>query len=262
MNILAFLKIKIEKFKRLQHEKCLPPNPMHDDIYIVEFPKSGVTWLQHLIGNIELQLANKNAFITFYNVHKYIPDVHQLKGSNLNHHFERNFIKSHSIYNPYYYFVIYLLRNPYDVMVSYYNFLSQKGYNKDFMSFISNKKFGVVAWKKHVKSWLYKKTSAQRIHLIKYEDLVSNTKLELRNLYRNLGVDFSEKILDDAVNNSIIDKMSNYEEHYRMYNPNYGISFVGKKGKIKKEELMTYEAERYIRDCAGELLEQFYGSSD
>lgn len=31
----------------------------HNNIYLVEFPKSGITFLSHLLGNIELELINK-----------------------------------------------------------------------------------------------------------------------------------------------------------------------------------------------------------
>ena len=55
----------------LKYKNGLPKNPMHDDIYLVAYPKSGVTWLQHIIGNIELKLADKDEIITYYNHHKY-----------------------------------------------------------------------------------------------------------------------------------------------------------------------------------------------
>ena len=91
----------------------MPKNPKHDNIYLVEFPKSGITWLSFILGNIELALAGRNdEFITFYN-HQYIVDVHQLRNTEINRFLKRTFIKSHSTYNPYYYyFVIYLIRNP------------------------------------------------------------------------------------------------------------------------------------------------------
>jgi len=131
--------------KYLRYKNTLPKNPMHDDIYIVEFPKSGITWLQHILGNIELQLVGKkDKHITFYNHHKYLPDIHQIKGANINRFLDRTFIKSHSEYNPYYYFVIYLIRNPFDVMVSYYNFMLPHGYKGTFKNFVYDKNFGII----------------------------------------------------------------------------------------------------------------------
>lgn len=254
----ALFYTKIRRLRQLLYNSYLPPNPMHDDIYLVEFPKSGVTWLQHLIGNIELQLAKKNEIITFYNFHKYLPDIHQLKGANIQRHFERTFIKSHSLYNPYYYFVIYLVRNPYDVMVSYYNFLLHKGYEKTFESFVKDKRVGILAWRKHVSSWIHKKIEAQRMMIIKYENLISSTRQELKNIYLNLGLDLPEEIIKNAIQSSTIENMRRSEEHYRLYNPNYTMSFVGKRGKLDKDRLITCETEKYIYNCTRQLIEELY----
>ncbi len=79
-----------EYAKYLRYKNTISKNPMHDDIYIVEFPKSDITWLQHLLGNIELQLIGDNdTHVTFYNHHKYMPDIHQLKDSLINSKFHR-----------------------------------------------------------------------------------------------------------------------------------------------------------------------------
>jgi len=73
----------------LKYKNGLPRNSMHDDIYLVAYPKSGVTWLQHIIGNIELNLADKDEIITFYNHHKYSPDIYQIKYIKVNRFLER-----------------------------------------------------------------------------------------------------------------------------------------------------------------------------
>lgn len=236
----------------------LPKNSLHDDIYIVEFPKSGVTWLQHILGNIELKLQCKNEEITFYNHHKYLPDIHQISDSYINRIFDRTFIKSHSEFNPYYYFVIYLIRNPFDVVVSYYNFMLYFGYKEDFISFVKDPELGITAWKKHVNSWIYKEVRAQRIHLIKYENLISQTTKEIKSLYKNLGVNMTDDIIEYAISKSSLESMRNSENHYRYNNPNYTMYFVGKEGKKSKEELLTPEIRDYIQDIAYDEIKMFY----
>jgi hypothetical protein len=81
------------------YKRYVPRNPKHDDIFIVEFPKSGITWLSNIIGNIELLLNNKKENITYYNVVKYIPDIHQVRNAPINRFSDRTFIKSHLKYN-------------------------------------------------------------------------------------------------------------------------------------------------------------------
>ena len=234
-SLKQFLKNVKENLRYLKYKNTLPKNPMHDDIYIVEFPKSGITWLQHILGNIELQLAGrKNEYITFYNHHKYLPDVHQLRGMGINRFLERTFIKSHSEYNPYYYFVVYLIRNPFDVMVSYYNFMLYFGYIGTFANFVHDKHYGILKWKSHINSWLYKRIDAQRMHFLKYEDLINDTESTIKNLYKNFGVEIDERILLKAIENSYIKNMSNSEFHYKKFNYNYDMTFIDKKEKIKK----------------------------
>lgn len=243
----------------LKNRDALVKNPMHDDIYIVEFPKSGITWLSFIIGNAELLLSNKkNEKITFYNIHKYVPDVHQMRGSYARRFLNRTFVKSHAEYNPSYYFVIYLMRNPFDVMVSYYNFMKNEGLTISFEEFVKNEKYGIQKWKNHVNSWMHKRDNAQRMHLIKYEDLMSDSEIVIRNLYKNLGIVVSDDILEKSLDNSSVTKMKLSENFLNNYNPNYHMAFVGKENKIPKSELMTDNIKGYIFSEAKDQIEEFY----
>lgn len=241
----------------LKYKNGLPRNPMHDDIYLVAYPKSGVTWLQHIIGNIELNLADKDEIITYYNHHKYLPDIHQTKNIKVNRFLDRTFIKSHEEFNACYYFVVYLIRNPYDVMVSYYNFLLIYEYKLTFEEFVKSSN-GITAWKKHVNSWLYKNERAQRRHIIKYEDLIKNSENEIRKLYKNFGLEISNDILNKALLNSSLNSMSGSENHYKENNPKHTLYFVGKKNKINKNELLTNEIVDYINFVAKDEINELY----
>jgi len=52
--------------------------------------------------------------------------------------------------------------------------------------------------------------------------------------------------------------MSKLEDHYRKYNVNYTMSFVGKNNKLKKEELLTDKIKQYIYDICIDEIKQFY----
>lgn len=247
-----------EYLRYLKYKKDLPRNPLHDDIYIVEFPKSGITWLQHIIGNIELQVINKEEIITFYNHHKYMPDMHQTRSVEINRLLNTTFIKSHSEYNPYYYFIVYLIRNPFDVMVSYYNFLLDRSeYTLTFEEFVKSDN-GIIRWKNHVNSWNYKKSTAQKLHFIRYEDLLKNPEIEINNLYSNLGKNIPDDILKSTLEHSSLKNMQGYEDHYRNHNHNYQRSFVGKNNKVKKEVLLTESIYNYIYNTVENEIDIFY----
>ncbi len=234
-------------------------NSFHDDIYIVEFPKSGITWLSFLIGNINLMLSKMDIKITFYNVHQIIIDIHQLRGSKIKSAVTPfppfRFIKSHDEYNPNYLFVIYLLRNPFDVMLSYFKHMKWLGYNGSFNSFIRDKNLGVDAWKKHVESWMENQDFAQRFMFLRYEDLKYDTLKVLKRVYNNLGITVNDDIYLKAIEYSSFESMKYSEEYYRETNPRYKMIFI-REGKIGGE--MRDESHNFIREKTINILKKFY----
>ena len=255
----------IKRYAKFQiYKKCLPANPVHDNIYLVEFPKSGITWLSFLIANIFIESEKEE--VTFYNYHKYIIDVHQLRNHNIKDRVFNSccsiFIKSHSMYNPYYYFVIYLIRNPFDVMLSYYYFMLKQGLNMDFSDFVKHNKYGIRAWRRHVEGWLIKnKDLAQRIHLIKYEDLIDNTEIELTKILTNLGIKINKKYILFAMENSSKEKMRLSENFYSKNSPTYyksDLNFIRKGEKYQKDEMITPEIRNYINKETENILKEFY----
>lgn len=239
----------------------LPGNPQQEDIYLVEFPKSGITYLGFLLGNIELLLDGKShEQISFFNYSQYIPDVSLVGGMPIRRWARRTFIKSHESFTPFYVHLVYLIRHPEDVMVSYYNYMRDEGLQTTFPEFISSPRYGIRAWCDHVSSWITNSSNARRIHLMRYEDLVQSPMACLTDLYRNLGVNVPEHIIKTAIERSQIDKMKQSEELYRKYHPNYKMNFVGKQGKIKKEELFREfpDTRLLIQQEAQALLKRFY----
>lgn len=236
----------------------------HNDIFLVEFPKSGVTYLSFLIANA-LKERDDEA-ITFYNHHKYVVDIHQLRGATIskNDYPLRGyrFIKSHSYHSPSYYFVIYILRNPFDVMLSYYYFMLSKGYRDSFENFVLSKKHGIQNWVDHVEGWLIKnKDLAQRIHFIKYEDMVSNPRYELANLFKNIGLIVDESKIERAIDASSKENMKSSEQLYTKYSPVYkssGMNFVRKGTSKQKDLLLNTKNRKTIYNNAFHIVNSFY----
>jgi len=258
-DLRTYIKFQIYK----QH---LPKLPKHNDVYIVEFPKSGVTWLSFLLANC---LVQGKEDITFYNYHKYVVDVHQLRGSYINDMILPNapyrFIKSHSEYNPFYYFVVYLIRNPFDVMLSLYYYLSNQldyAIQMNFNEFVRHESYGISKWVSHVESWLLKNRDlAQRLHLIRYEDIIDNPKRELLKLFMNLGIKYDDSIVEQAVDKSSREPMKKSEKFYSENSPVYqksGLNFIRKGKKYQKDELLNEDIRAYITKHSRHILKKFY----
>jgi hypothetical protein len=210
-----------------------PSNPRHDDLYLVEFPKSGVTWLCFLMANANLLLSgDEKRQVTFFNVDAFIPDINAsphladpmtaLPGFRI--------IKSHAPLNLDYPRVFYLVRDPRDVMASYHAFLNQTGWFEGPLDrLIGHPEFGIAAWIRHVVGWLDNVPASRSFALLRYEDLLADTTKELAALYRLLGFDISGETVAQAVERSAIERMRGDEAESRARHPNRSkLEFVRK----------------------------------
>lgn len=238
-------------YKYCKDKKTTAKNPQHNDVYVVEFPKSGISWLCSLLSNIALIESGRKEIANFTSTGLYIPDIHVCRDIS-NVAYDKppvRFIKSHAEFNQNYVFLIYLVRHPVDVMKSYYRFLFESGYDVDsFDSFIRSG-MGVLAWKRHINSWLTGKVIAQRLHLCKYEDMIENPYFELRNIFENFGWDVSDHTIHESIKRSSISTMKSSEETFRNRNPRYTMNFV-RGGTLQAEE----KSIQYIKyHCKNEI---------
>lgn len=241
--------------QNMEMRRWVARDPRAHDIYIVEFPKSGITWLCTLIANMALQEAGSQEQVTHYNVQQYIPDIHMANdmpiGDSLLSAIPQRLIKSHVAYNRYYQAVIYLARHPAAVMRSYCTYLNQQAGNEITLEqLLEHKKLGLPAWQAHVRSWLETNSRAGRLHLVRYEDLVDDTAGTLRTLCRNLGWAISDRAIEQAGRLSEADRMKTMENVYRDNNPGYTMTFVKKRAPDMSDDML-----RHIEAlCADELV--------
>lgn len=247
---------------RVKYHKTTPYNIRHDDLYLVEFPKSGVTWLSFILANIIQQKSEEKFDINFFNFTQFIADINYSKHISLNKKLQPyRIIKSHSFYNPFYKHIIYIIRNPFNVMLSYYSFLtSLKVIDISFNEFIRHKKFGIKRWVSHTESWLNKNTGGHRLYLIKYEDLFEDTNLSVLKLIKTLGWKVDEGIIEKAVTLSSFTKMKKLEQNYAETNPKYDLKFV-RKGKLGIKT-MKKESYNYIFENCENIIKEFWDDID
>ena len=257
---LTLAKKIIDRYRFARTKAFLPLDPRYDDIFVVEFPKSGITWLSSILSNVFLGESDKPYHITYCNIGFFVPDIHVSRHiKNPFWDYPRNrFIKSHSSFNPHYKFVIYLLRNPISVMRSYYDFCQyQMGYKDSFDRFIRHKEWGIKAWARHVDGWLHGKDTSQRLHLIKYEDLLENPVDNIKKLLDNFGIDVNKNSIKTAISKSGIDQMRVTEELYRQNNPRYKYKFM-RKGKKSALDETRDEDKDYILEISHKIVSNYY----
>ncbi len=228
-------KVPRKLFNKFKYSPSVAKNPLHSDIYIVEFPKSGITWLSTILANAFFDKYGIDRKVTFLNLRYIFPDIHISRdiGNSLSDLAGTRLIKSHSRKNPYYKSVIYLCRHPVDVMRSYYWFYSFRlKENMEMMEFVKNRKIGIEAWKDHINSWLNTRPTGNVMHFLKYEDLLKNPEFTISELSANFGWGFSEENVEVALNRSSQEEMKNSEEKFVTYDRRYEIGFV-KRNKVE-----------------------------
>jgi hypothetical protein len=188
-----------------------------DDTFLVSYPRSGSTWLRFLIGN----LVHPDIPVTFANVESFVPYVDIHPDSVLLQAPRPRILESHEPFFPAYPRVIYIVRDPRDVAVSYHYILIKDRHLPDGFPFdeflplfLSGKDFGVRlgSWADHVMSWMRMRHSTEGFLLARYEDLLEDTPRELARLAEFLGVPPAPRRITDAVEMSSASRMRTLEK--------------------------------------------------
>jgi hypothetical protein len=218
MSIYRKIRNLLFKPKRHQGSKFIGNNlsVLPDDTFLVSYPKSGNTWLRFLIANL---VGKINADISFRNIEKIVPDIYRNSDNTLLGIAQPRVLKSHEMYQSHYPQVIYILRDPRDVAVSYYHHLIKVNRFPESMpiedfidGFIAGKfhqKFGT--WKAHVNSWTTDNFPEENRLVIQYEALLSNPHTELKSIANFLGIQATFEKLQTAVENSQADRLRQLE---------------------------------------------------
>ncbi len=186
-----------------------------DDTFIVSYPKSGNTWTRFLIAN----LLQPEPPLTLLDMERLVPFVDGQTRRFFKAMPRPRVIKDHGSFNPQYKNVIYIVRDPRDVVVSGYNF-ALRGATIDesypmttFVNeFVRGARSVVGSWGENVASWLATRGNTPRFLLLRYEDMLSETARELGKIASFLGMQVTADRLAEVVNRSSADNMRKLEK--------------------------------------------------
>ncbi|MBT8196102.1 MAG: sulfotransferase domain-containing protein [Bacteroidia bacterium] len=234
-----------------------PPNDK-DVVFLVSYPKSGSTWTQFLLSN-----CIYDSRTTHKSVAKRIPDIHNYR-LKLNELKSPKILKSHESFNPKYSRVIYIVRNPFSVSVSYYFHLKKRfiipstmTFSDYLTKFVRGEFDDYGTWAENAGSWTgARNKNKNNFLLIKYADLKSDTMGELRKMIDFIGLDSSDQKLSQAVKNSSFDEMKRLEKteqssHVKLKNTDLSIPIV-RSGELD-------EWKRHFSDEDIKLIENYFG---
>jgi hypothetical protein len=199
-------------FGRNRPGRAFRPEP--DDTFLVSYPKSGNTWLRFLLANL------RHPEVDFRNIERLVPDV---EGTSLRE-FRRvprpRLIKSHYWFDPWYPRVIYIVRDPRDVVISQYHFqrkrrLIQDGYPLETYveRFLAGEVSDYGSWRDHVATWMVAHDdNSSRYLLVRYEDLLASTSAELKRVADFLALAPTEGEIARAIERSSPDAIRRMEQ--------------------------------------------------
>ena len=188
-----------------------------NDIFLVSYFRSGSTWSRFLFGNF----IHNDETVNFTNMERFVPLIYNLPDRTLRR--LPRVLKSHECFDPRYPKVIYIVRDPRDVAVSFYFYnlkvrVIPDGYSMDdFVTRFVNANVvpyadRVGCWQDHVLSWVRLREGKPGFRLLRYEDLLADPAKQLATLAPMLGLEPSPARIERAVQLSSASHMQSLEK--------------------------------------------------
>jgi len=184
-----------------------------DDVILASFPRSGNTWLRFVLRNYLERMEGAGSAVDFERVDAVMPE---LGADDLRRPWPYRalprFVKTHQRWLPFFrqQRAVLLLRDPRDVMVSYFHYEQSKlrpRFTGSFAGFIRHRRFGLRAWFAHARSWLGRAPVVAR-----YEDLRANDVATCARLFTSLAIPYDTDGLREAVERSRFEEIRKVEK--------------------------------------------------
>jgi len=259
------------------------------DVYLISYPKCGRTWLRLMIGRVFIQyfsLPENEDTLLLRRIKRPHPDMPMITIV----HDDRPMLKapheleeSKSRYRDKK--VIFMVRDPRDVIVSSYFEMRNRGYlfgnnpyekrkaifEGSLSEFIQRKEGGFDTILEYYNIWAKNQHIPKGFLLVRYEDLRANPNRELLRVLEFLGLsEVPAEVIQDAIDYASFDNMRKMEVEGKFQNSmlkpadiNNSDSFKTRKGKVKG--YLDNLTEKEIADLSQILkskLSKTYGYSD
>lgn len=230
---------------------------LDDDVFIVSYPKSGNTWVRFILGALIFSER-----IDWRNMDFIVPDIYRMTDKELLRTRRPRFLKSHSSYDKRYKKIVYIVRNPEKVAISYFYYMlkfKRRGYsenseslNKFLLDFMAGSIDDFGNWDINVRSWLHSpQANNEDLIICKYEDLVNDPGNQVRRILEFLGIQRSDEEIFWALDWASKDNMHRLEEMQSdsnfLKNTNLKYSFVSLRNEASDRLILNDHQRKLLR---------------
>ncbi|XP_072404424.1 amine sulfotransferase-like isoform X1 [Chiloscyllium punctatum] len=198
-------KCELHKAERLEELKDFNIDP-HIPV-LITYPKSGTTWMQQIMSLILCNDNDSKKVINLYERAPWMESVrfklesmdYQILTTHLNYQMVPNCVKNKMFK------IIYVTRNPKDVIVSSYHFHEYSRFleaPKNFQDFLENFVEGNVffgSWFEHIRDWHSHKDELN-ILFVAYEDMKNDLQSVVQKVASFLNKKLDEETLESILN--------------------------------------------------------------
>jgi hypothetical protein len=186
-----------------------------DDTFLVSYPKSGNTWMRFLIAN----LLQQDPSVGLLDADSLIPSVDAKSKRFFDEMKSPRVIKSHFSFIPAYKRVIYVVRDPRDVVMSQYHYQIKRGVLEQGSSldtfvtrFLNGEVCPYGSWGDNVGSWTITRRHDVNFLLLRYEDMLSDVTSGAARISAFLGLSQDANRIATAVERSSLENMRKVEK--------------------------------------------------
>jgi hypothetical protein len=199
--------------RRVQPGMSLQVRP--DDTFLVSYPKSGNTWMRFLIAN----LLQQNPPVGLLEADCLIPSVDAKSKKFFDDMKSPRVIKSHFSFIPAYRSVIYVVRDPRDVVMSQYHYQIKRGVLEQGTSldgfvqrFLKGEVCPYGSWGDNVGSWTATRRGDPNFLLLRYEDMLADVTSGAEQISSFLGHGQDAARIATAIERSSLENMRKVEK--------------------------------------------------
>jgi len=184
----------------------------NNQVFLVSFPKTGRTWLSYMLDQIEAKSGKEINYLKTHDFSEIVIESGKKQNPSLIFKYVKRYFYRRAK-------VIFLVRDPRDVIVSHFHQITKRTkkpmYFSSISEFVRHETFGFNRIIQFYNLWYNQRKISKDFFLVKYEELKNNGENELKKIFNFLEINIEEKINKVATKNLKSIKSLNFKANIK-----------------------------------------------